>query len=42
MTRTEATTALAKVLAFIACGRPEKARAHAEALVEYFRAEGVL
>lgn len=42
MDRTEAARAWAKVLAYIACGRPEKARPWAEQLLAWWRSEGVL
>ena len=42
MSRTESARAFAKVLAYIACGQPSKARPWAEQLLAYWRAEGVL
>jgi hypothetical protein len=42
MDRTEASRALGKVLAFLACGRREKAREWAGILVSMLRAEGLV
>lgn len=35
MTRTEASTAIAKVFAYIACGHYDKARLHAQPLIAW-------
>jgi hypothetical protein len=42
MDRTEAARAWAKVLAYIACGKPELARPWALKLVQWWTAAGVL
>ena len=37
MDRTEAARLLAKVFAFVACGQRDKARQHAQALINWLR-----
>lgn len=41
MTRTDAARAWANVLAYIACGRPDKAQPWAAQLVAWWREQGV-
>jgi hypothetical protein len=42
MDRVEAARAWAKVLAYIACGKPDLARPWAEKLLAWWQAEGVI